>query len=102
MAEYHRRTGERLTYEKLSERTGMSVSAFKKIGGKLDKHTTLANVEKICMALDSTPGDLLVIIPDPPEPESESVSESEPNPKKAKKKKKTTKKKKKKTTKKKK
>ena len=83
-----------MTYEKLSERTGISVSAFKKIGSQLDKHTTLANIEKICMALDSTPGDLLVIIPNPPE--------SEPIPKKTKKKKKTTKTKKKKTPKKKK
>ena len=82
-----------MTYEKLSKRTGISVSAFKKIGGKLDKHTTLVNVEKICMALNATPGQLLEIVPDPPE--------SEPKPKKSKKKKKTTSKKKKKTTKKK-
>ena len=83
MEEYHRRTGERMTYPKLSKRTGIAVSTLRKIGSKLGKHTTLASVEKICMELDVMPGDLLVIIPDPPK------SAPEPSPKR----KKTTKKK---------
>ena len=65
---YRRRTGERMTYAKLSERTGIAVSTLKKIGSRLGKHTTLASVEKLCTELGVTPGDLLEIIPNPPKP----------------------------------
>ncbi len=68
MEAYRRRTGERMTYAKLSERTGIAVSTLKKIGSRLGKHTTLASVEKLCTDLGVTPGDLLEIIPDPPKP----------------------------------
>lgn len=88
-----------MTYLTLSERTGIAVSTLRKLGSKLDKLTTLGNVEKICMVLDVTPGDLLEIIDAPRELEPEP--EPEPIPKKTKKKKKTTKTKKKKTPKKK-
>lgn len=89
MEAYRRRTGERITYEKLAEKTGISHSTLRTMGSDLKYHPTLANVERICKALDMTPGDLLEIIDDPPEPK--------PSPKKTKKKKKSTKKKKKKS-----
>ena len=66
MEEYRRRTGERITYPKLSERTGIAVSTLRKIGSEMGKHTTLANVEKICTALGVSTGELLAIIPEPP------------------------------------
>jgi DNA-binding Xre family transcriptional regulator len=46
--------------------TGISDSTLRKIGGSLTHHTTLANIEKICRALDVTPGGLLELIDDPP------------------------------------
>lgn len=65
MEEYRRRTGERITYPKLSERTGIAVSTLSKIGSEMGKHTTLVNVEKICTVLGVSTGELLVIIADP-------------------------------------
>ena len=65
MEEYRRRTGDRITYAKLSEETGIAVSTLSKIGSDMRKHTTLANVEKICTVLGVSTGELLVIIPDP-------------------------------------
>ena len=55
-----------MTYPKLSEQTGIAVSTLSKIGSEMGKHTTLANVEKICTFLGVSTGELLVIIPDPP------------------------------------
>ena len=66
MAEYRRRTGERLTYAKLERLTGISESTLRAIGSKLGYHPTLANLEKLCLALDVTPGFLLEIIDKPP------------------------------------
>ena len=66
MEAYRRRTGERMTYAELAERTGISHATLRTIGSVLAYHPTLANVERICKALDVTPGDMLEIIPDPP------------------------------------
>ena len=66
MEAYRRRTGERMTYAKLAERTGISHATLRTIGSVLTYHPTLANVERICKALDVTPGDLLEIIDEPP------------------------------------
>lgn len=66
MEEYRRRTGDRMTYPKLSDQTGIAVSTLSKIGSDMGKHTTLANVEKICTVLGVSTGELLVIIPNPP------------------------------------
>ncbi len=66
MEAYRRRTGERMTYGKLTKVTGIAESTLKKIGASLTHHTTLANIEKLCRALDVTPGDMLELIDDPP------------------------------------
>ena len=66
MEAYRRRTGERITYARLSERTGIAESTLKKIGSSLTHHTTLSNVEKLCRALGVTPGELLELIDTPP------------------------------------
>ena len=66
MEAYRRRTGERMTYAKLSKATGIAVSTLKKIGSRLDHHTTMGNLEKLCRALTVSPGDLLELIDDPP------------------------------------
>ena len=65
MEEYHRREGKRITYKQLGRKTGISDSTLRKIGASLTYHTTLANIEKICLALEVTPGFLLEIIKDP-------------------------------------
>ena len=78
MEEYRRRTGERMTYSKLSALTGMAVSTLSKIGSEMGKHTTLANVEKICTALGVSTGDLLDIIPDPPKAKPKRKVEPKP------------------------
>ena len=66
MEDYRRRNDERMTYAKLKRATGISESTLRSIGSILDYHPTLANIEKICRALDVTPGFLLEIIDDPP------------------------------------
>ncbi len=68
MEAYRRRTGQRMTYVRLAERTGISHSTLRTIGSDLAYHPTLANIERICKALDVSPGDLLEIIDDPPKP----------------------------------
>ena len=68
MEAYRRRTGQRMTYVRLAERTGIAHSTMRTIGSDLTYHPTLANIERICKALDVSPGDLLEIIDDPPKP----------------------------------
>ena len=72
MEAYRRRTGQRMTYAELAERTGISHATIRTIGSVLTYHPTLANIERICKALDVTPGDLLEVIPDPPKPKRAS------------------------------
>ncbi len=72
MEAYRRRTGERMTYAKLAERTGISASTLRTIGSNLAYHPTFASVERICRALDVSPGDLLELIDDPPKAKRES------------------------------
>ena len=66
MEAYRRDTGRRMTYEKLAKSTGIAQSTLRTIGSSLGYHPTLANIEKICDALDVTPGFLLEIIDNPP------------------------------------
>ncbi len=66
MESYKRRTGERMTYEILAERTGIGHGTLRTIGSRDDYNATLATVETICRALGATPGDLLEMIDDPP------------------------------------
>ena len=69
MEAYRRRTGERMTYGKLAKVTGIAESTLKKIGSSLTHHTTLANIETLCRALEVTPGDMLELIDNPPKAE---------------------------------
>ena len=66
MERYRHRTGQRLTYDKLAERTGLSRATIVSIATRADYNTTLATIEKLCEALDCQPGDLLEILPEPP------------------------------------
>ena len=72
MEAHRRRTGQRITYAVLAERTRISQSMLRTLGSSLGYHPTLANIEKLCRALDVTPGDLLELIDDPPKPKRTS------------------------------
>ncbi len=65
---YKRRSQDRMTYEILAERTGLAKGTLNNIGSRDDYNATLATIEKICRALDVTPGFLLELIDDPPKP----------------------------------
>ncbi len=56
---YRDRTGERLTYEVLAEQTGLSVATLQSLAARPDYNTRMSTIEKLCRALQCTPGDLL-------------------------------------------
>lgn len=56
---YHERTGERLTYAKLSQRTGLSVATIESLATRPGYNTRLSTIEKLCESLCCQPGDLL-------------------------------------------
>ena len=66
MEAYRLRTGERMTYQKLSSRSGVSIGTLQSIGSRPDYHPTLANIDKICLALEIPIQDLVEVIPDSP------------------------------------
>jgi DNA-binding Xre family transcriptional regulator len=59
MEEYRRRTGERMTYEKLAERTGLSKATLESLATRDTYNTRLSTIEKLCRTLGCQPGDLL-------------------------------------------
>lgn len=61
MAAYRARTGEALTYAQLAERTGLSRASLESLGTRSSYNATLATIERICRALECTPGELLEI-----------------------------------------
>ena len=66
MQAHKRRTGGRMTYQILSERTGIAEGTLRNMGSRPNYNATIATLTKICVALDVTPGDLLELIDDPP------------------------------------
>jgi len=59
MEAYRRRTGIRVTYDVLAERTGISVATLQSLAARPEYNTRLSTIEKICRALECSPGDLL-------------------------------------------
>ena len=59
MDRYMRATGEKLTYQLLAKRTGISADTLQSLAARPDYNPTLSTIEKLCMALDCEPGDLL-------------------------------------------
>jgi len=68
MEAYRLRTGERLTYARLAEMSGVGEGTLNSIGSRLRYNATLATAEKICRALEVSFHDLLEMIDDPPKP----------------------------------
>ncbi len=88
--DYQRRNHTRMTYPKLSKLTGIATQTLRSIGSRKGYNTSLANVEKICRALDVPLHDMLEMIDYPP------ASKTKPKSKPSQKLKKITKRKKKK------
>lgn len=59
MERFRRRTGHRMTYKQLAERTGVSASTLQSIAARSDYNTTLDTVSRIATALDC-PLDILL------------------------------------------
>ena len=59
MEAYRRRTGVRLTYGILSKRTAISVDTLQSIAARPGYNTRLSTIDRLCRALECTPGDLL-------------------------------------------
>ena len=59
MENFKQRTGVRLTYETLAEKTGISVNTLQSLATRTSYNTRLTTIEKLCLALDCLPGDLL-------------------------------------------
>jgi DNA-binding Xre family transcriptional regulator len=66
MEAYRLRTGQRLTYARLAEMSGVGEGTLNSIGSRLNYQANLATVEKICRALNLGPGELLELVDDPP------------------------------------
>ena len=59
MDAYRHRTGTKLTYELLAEQTGIALATLQSLAARAGYNTRLSTIEKLCRALECTPGDLL-------------------------------------------
>ena len=68
MISYWRRTGHKITYEELSAKVGLAAGTLQSIATRENYHPTLANLEKLCRALDVPFHDMVEMVDDPPKP----------------------------------
>ena len=61
---YRQRTGERLTYELLAQRTGLSRPTLESLSSRATYNPRLSTIDKLCQVLRCTPGELLEFVPD--------------------------------------
>ncbi|MGD0192880.1 MAG: helix-turn-helix transcriptional regulator [Rhizomicrobium sp.] len=61
MRAYKQRTGERMTYELLASRTGLSRATLESIGTRSNYNATLKVIARICGALDCSIDTLLEV-----------------------------------------
>lgn len=59
MERYERNTGERITYDILSKRTGLSRATIEALGSRASYNPRLSTVESLCHALGCTPAEIL-------------------------------------------
>ena len=59
MAAYRRRTGKRLTYKVISEKTGISLATLQSLGARPGYNTRLSTIDKLCGLLKCDVCDLL-------------------------------------------
>ena len=67
MADHRRRTGERMTYERLAQATGLSRRTIESLASRPGYNSTLDTIAKLCHVLGCRPGDLLVLDPERPD-----------------------------------
>ena len=61
MDEHRQRTGERMTYERLAQATGLSPRTLESLASRPGYNTTLDTIARLCRAFECQPGDLLVL-----------------------------------------
>jgi len=59
MEAYRARTGERLTYAALAERTGIAEATLQSLAARAEYNTRLSTIARLCSALGCQPGDIL-------------------------------------------
>lgn len=59
MEAYRQRTGVRLTYDTLAERTGIAITTLQSLATRPGYNTRLSTIERLCRVLECAPGDLL-------------------------------------------
>jgi DNA-binding Xre family transcriptional regulator len=59
MEAHRERTGVRFTYRTLAEASGLSVSTLQSLAARPTYNTRLSTVERLCTALQCSPGELL-------------------------------------------
>jgi DNA-binding Xre family transcriptional regulator len=59
MEAHKARTGIRLTYRTLAEASGLAVSTLQSLAARPSYNTRLSTIERLCVALECQPGDLL-------------------------------------------
>lgn len=64
MEAHRRRTGTRLTYRALADASGLAVSTLQSLAARPTYNTRLSTIERLCVALECEPGDLLELTED--------------------------------------
>jgi putative transcriptional regulator len=64
MDAHEARTGQRVTYASLAAATGLSRPTLESIASRPGYNASLVTIERICLALHCSPGDLLVLADD--------------------------------------
>ena len=62
MGAYKQRSGTKLTYELLAEKQALLFTTLQSLGPRAGYNTRLSTIEKICVALNCTPGSVLLEI----------------------------------------
>ena len=81
MLRHQRRTGEKITYEVLAGITGMAAGTLPSIATRQNYPPTLANVEKLCRALNVPLHEMLEMIDDPPKQKKRNKKKAKKKPK---------------------
>ena len=60
---YQAETGQKMTYEELASRTGLSKATLESLGSRLDYNATLRTIDRVCDALSCDVSELLYYRP---------------------------------------
>lgn len=59
MDTYRQKTGKKLTYELLAAQTGIALPTLQSLAARPEYNTRLSTIDKLCLALRCSPGELL-------------------------------------------